>query len=326
MYWDVIEVKPEPDYRLFVRFKDGLTGHIDLPRESLTGTLAPLQDVEFFKQAFIDSGAVAWPGEIDMAPDAMYKQIAGGCRQPVQRTSGAVFRERLPRFFELRELVQDPSHPDAYFQDLEERFGNQACFETYAAWEKELDELDPQAWAFLKTKAENYLLRQDHRGYQQLFDALGEAVAYNYLRKSEGCPDVSFIPESKKPTPDLKGVRDRKPILCEVKTINVSDDELGARLKAFVVRDSGNQLKEGFFRKLDSDISKAKSQLLNYDPAGEARHLIYCNICFDDWSKIYDDERLQQIEQHLIELSPGVDVLVSAGFAREQKRLIAAAE
>jgi hypothetical protein len=25
---------------------------------------------------YIDHGAVAWPGEIDLAPDAMYEQIA----------------------------------------------------------------------------------------------------------------------------------------------------------------------------------------------------------------------------------------------------------
>jgi len=86
MYWDVIEVKPEQDYRLFVRFKDGLAGRVQLPRESLTGALAPLLDMQFFEQVFIDNGAVSWPGEIDLAPDAMYAQIATqrhGSQQPV---------------------------------------------------------------------------------------------------------------------------------------------------------------------------------------------------------------------------------------------------
>jgi hypothetical protein len=32
---------------------------------------------QFFEQVFIDCGAVAWPGEIDLAPDAMYSQIVG---------------------------------------------------------------------------------------------------------------------------------------------------------------------------------------------------------------------------------------------------------
>jgi hypothetical protein len=77
MYWDVVEVKAEPDYCLFVRFKDGLAGRVHLREEDLTGVLAPLRDAEFFKQAFIEYGAVAWPGEIDLAPDAMYAEVSG---------------------------------------------------------------------------------------------------------------------------------------------------------------------------------------------------------------------------------------------------------
>jgi hypothetical protein len=82
MYWDVVEVQPEPGYCLFVRFKDGLSGRVQLPREELTGALAPLLDEQFFKRVFIDHGAVAWPGEIDLAPDAMYAQIAGQHHEP----------------------------------------------------------------------------------------------------------------------------------------------------------------------------------------------------------------------------------------------------
>jgi hypothetical protein len=76
MYWDVVEVKPESDYGLFVRFKDGLAGRIQLRQEDLTGVLAPLLDDRFFKQVFVDQGAVAWPGDIELAPDAMHAQIA----------------------------------------------------------------------------------------------------------------------------------------------------------------------------------------------------------------------------------------------------------
>ncbi len=76
MYWDVVEVIPEPDYRLFVRFKDGLQGRVRLHCEDLTGVLGPLLDMDFFARAHIDSGAVAWPGDIDLAPDAMYAGVA----------------------------------------------------------------------------------------------------------------------------------------------------------------------------------------------------------------------------------------------------------
>jgi hypothetical protein len=77
MYWDVVEVKPEPDCCLYVQFKDGLAGRVKLRREELTGALAPLRDAQCFERVFIDCGAVAWPGEIDLAPDAMYAQVAG---------------------------------------------------------------------------------------------------------------------------------------------------------------------------------------------------------------------------------------------------------
>jgi len=76
MYWDVVEVKPERDYCLFVRFQDGLAGRFRLPETAMHGALAPLRDVAFFEQVFIDGGAVAWPGNIDLAPDAMYAEIA----------------------------------------------------------------------------------------------------------------------------------------------------------------------------------------------------------------------------------------------------------
>jgi hypothetical protein len=81
VYWDVVEVKAETDYRLFVRFKDGRAGRVQLRREDLTGVLAPLLEARFFEQVFVDNGAVTWPGEIDLAPDAMYAQVAGQSRE-----------------------------------------------------------------------------------------------------------------------------------------------------------------------------------------------------------------------------------------------------
>ncbi len=77
MYWDIVEVVPKSDYNLFVRFKDGTSGLIRVRDEQLTGVLEPLRDERFFQQVFIDQGAVAWPGEIELAPDAMYAEVLG---------------------------------------------------------------------------------------------------------------------------------------------------------------------------------------------------------------------------------------------------------
>jgi hypothetical protein len=51
MYWDVVEVKPEPAYRLFVPFKDGLNGHVKLQPEKLTGALAPCWTRNFLSRS-----------------------------------------------------------------------------------------------------------------------------------------------------------------------------------------------------------------------------------------------------------------------------------
>ena len=76
MHWDVVEIKPEADYCLFLRFKDGLSGRVRLDPSEFTGVLKPLGNVDFFNRVYIDGGAPAWPGDIDLAPDALYRQIA----------------------------------------------------------------------------------------------------------------------------------------------------------------------------------------------------------------------------------------------------------
>jgi len=75
MNWDLVEVRVEPDWRLYVRFADGLTGHVRFTPDFFTGVFERLRDPDQFAQVFVDHGAVAWPGEIDLAPDAMYEQI-----------------------------------------------------------------------------------------------------------------------------------------------------------------------------------------------------------------------------------------------------------
>jgi hypothetical protein len=76
--WRVRAVAALPEYRLSVEFMDGLTGIVDL-RDLVTspqaGVFASLRDRALFDQVRLEYGAVTWPGEIDLAPDAMHRAI-----------------------------------------------------------------------------------------------------------------------------------------------------------------------------------------------------------------------------------------------------------
>lgn len=76
--WRVTEVEALPGFRLRVAFADGLTGMVDMSgmvHSPKAGVFAALADPSFFAQVRLDYGAVAWPGELDLAPDAMHAAI-----------------------------------------------------------------------------------------------------------------------------------------------------------------------------------------------------------------------------------------------------------
>ena len=58
-----------------VVFADGVEGDVIFLRSHLTGVFESLKDEKIFAQACIVQGAVTWPGELDLAPDAMYDAI-----------------------------------------------------------------------------------------------------------------------------------------------------------------------------------------------------------------------------------------------------------
>ncbi len=81
MPWRVAAVEALPGFRLRVRFVDGTEGVVDLTdliHSPGAGVFAPLADSALFAQVFVEHGAVTWPGEIDLAPDAMYAEVKRG--------------------------------------------------------------------------------------------------------------------------------------------------------------------------------------------------------------------------------------------------------
>ena len=76
--WRVAEVRALPGYRLWVRFNDGLEGTVvmaDFLHSDRAGVFAVLRDEDLFAQVSLRLGAVIWPGDLDLAPDAMHEGI-----------------------------------------------------------------------------------------------------------------------------------------------------------------------------------------------------------------------------------------------------------
>lgn len=75
MLKDIIYVQPLEDYRLHVRFEDGIEGVIDLVNlVKFSGVFGPLQDRQYFLQVSVnpDLGTICWPNGADLDPDVLY--------------------------------------------------------------------------------------------------------------------------------------------------------------------------------------------------------------------------------------------------------------
>ncbi len=84
MPWRVVSVEASRDYRLRVRFLDGLEGVVDMSRLVASpdaGVFAALASSEAFNRVFVALGAVSWPDGLDIAPDAIYAKIKASDRR-----------------------------------------------------------------------------------------------------------------------------------------------------------------------------------------------------------------------------------------------------
>lgn len=78
----VTNVEARPGYTLVVTFDDGTCGEVCLADRLFGPMFEPLKDPELFAKAQVDEhGAVCWPNEADLAPDALYRKVAACLRQ-----------------------------------------------------------------------------------------------------------------------------------------------------------------------------------------------------------------------------------------------------
>jgi hypothetical protein len=221
--------------------------------------------------------------------------------------------DELRRISQLRDYSINLNSPKAYFRAADDKLSNPHKRKFFVALECELQGLDAEAWAFLKNEALPRLkATHSTRGWQQLFDTLNEAKGYNCLARI-GCKDIKFIPRAttdKVQTPDLRGFLHAAPVLCEVKTINVSEVEAD-RLATGGVGTTRLYLEKEFFDKLSSVIHTAARQLLSFDKDLTSRRIVYVVFNFDDRLHECADKYQKQIEAFIAGASlPNVEVVL----------------
>ena len=83
MPWRIAQAEALDGYSFHVRFSNGLEGTVDMAHliaSKNAGVFAALADLARFRQIRVENGAVVWPSELDLAPDAMYRAIAASGR------------------------------------------------------------------------------------------------------------------------------------------------------------------------------------------------------------------------------------------------------
>jgi len=77
MDYDVLEARYVRDYVVWLRFRDGTSGEVDL-RPALRGPVfEPLKDIAYFRQFAIDPGfeTLTWPNGADIAPEFLHDNV-----------------------------------------------------------------------------------------------------------------------------------------------------------------------------------------------------------------------------------------------------------
>ena len=73
-----VEVKALPNYRIWVKYADGVQGEVDLSHLAGKGVFKLWNNYSAFERVYIgSSGQIAWSDEIDICPDSIYMEITG---------------------------------------------------------------------------------------------------------------------------------------------------------------------------------------------------------------------------------------------------------
>ncbi len=75
---EAVEVKALSDYRIWVRFADGVAGEVDLSHLAGRGVFSLWHDYTAFQGVHVGrSGEIAWNDEVELCPDSLYLTLTG---------------------------------------------------------------------------------------------------------------------------------------------------------------------------------------------------------------------------------------------------------
>jgi hypothetical protein len=79
-----VQASPLEDFRLWLNFADGVEGEVDLSDLAGRGVFKAWSNRDVFRAVQVDeSGALAWPGEIDLCPDSLYLRLTGKAAEDI---------------------------------------------------------------------------------------------------------------------------------------------------------------------------------------------------------------------------------------------------
>ena len=82
------DVETREGYRIWIKFKDGVEGEIDLSHLVGKGVFKAWEDREFFEDVRITPyEAVTWGEDLDLCPDTFYLELTGKTVEEVERNS-----------------------------------------------------------------------------------------------------------------------------------------------------------------------------------------------------------------------------------------------
>ncbi len=71
-----VQVKAGPNYKLWLKYADGVEGEVDLSHLAGKGVFSLWDDYAAFEKVYIgNSGQIAWTDEIDICPDTVYMSL-----------------------------------------------------------------------------------------------------------------------------------------------------------------------------------------------------------------------------------------------------------